>query len=356
MRNESVCRLAEVLVGYSTDVQPGDKVLIQAGILARPLVEELYRLILRQGAFPILQLGFDSLNRIFYKEATDSILRTLPEHQMMLTERADVFMSIRAPENTRELQGIDAAKMQLWSQTMRPIQEHIMAGNVRWVVCNFPTLALAQEADMSLEEYSDFVFRATNIDWRSAVSEMEWVKSTFDAADEVRILSHGTDLSLRLGSRKGIVADGRRNMPDGEVFYAPLKETVNGVIEFEYPSIRQGRQVSGIRLVFKDGQVVEATADTGQDFLDKALNTDAGARFVGEFGIGCNYNITRYTKDTLFDEKIGGTIHLALGRAYPECGGTNESAIHWDLVKDLRQGGRLYADGRLVQEEGRFQR
>lgn len=354
MRDERITRLAEILVDYSVGVKPGDKVQIRGETPARPLVEEVFRLVVRRGGIPMVQLSFPTLQRIYFEEASPELLSTIPPAQEFMANEADALISIRAPENTRELQHVEPAKLQQWARTLRPAQERIMSGGVRWVVCNYPTLALAQEAEMSLDAYASFLFGATNIDWQSLVTDMERVKACFDAADEVRVVGEGTDLTFRLADRKGIVADGKHNMPDGEVFYAPLEKTTSGTVYFEFPAVRSGRQVSGIRLEFEEGRVVRASADAGLDFLEESLNIDEGARYLGEFGIGCNYQIERFTKDTLFDEKIGGTIHLALGRAYTECGGTNQSALHWDLVKDLRNGGRLYADGRLVQENGRF--
>jgi len=347
-------QLADILVNYSTRVKPGDHVLIRSSPLARPLIEAVYRLVVRNGGYPTLQLGFSSLSRIFFEEASEAQLDYLNPIQRFSVEQSNVMIAIDAPENSRELSGIDPVKLQRMSRTNRPIQEHVMSGKVRWVICNYPTPSLAQDADMSVEDYADFLFGATNIDWRAASARMHRIKERFDAADEVRIVGPDTDITFSIKGRPGVVADGRHNMPDGEVFYAPHEATTRGTISFELPAIYGGREVQGVRLVFQDGKVVEATAAKGEELLHKLLDTDAGARFLGEFGIGCNYGITRYTRDILFDEKIGGSIHLALGRAYPECQGTNQSAIHWDMVKDLRQGGRIYLDGELVQEDGRF--
>ncbi|OUN01275.1 MAG: hypothetical protein BAA04_08210 [Firmicutes bacterium ZCTH02-B6] len=347
-------QLADILVNYSTEVKAGDHVLIRATPLARPLVEAIFRLVVRNGGYPMLQLSYGSFSRIFYEEATDAHLEYLNPIEKYIIEHSDVLIRIDAPENTRELTGVDPKKMQRMSRTNRPLQEYIMSGKVRWVICNYPTPSLAQDADMSVDEYADFLFGACNIDWRQASERMNRIKERFDAADEVRIVGADTDLTFSIKGRPGVVADGHYNMPDGEVFYAPHEKTTNGTIAFELPAIYGGREVQGIRLTFRDGKIVEATAAKGEDLLHKLLDTDEGARFLGEFGIGCNYGITRYTRDILFDEKIGGTIHLAVGAAYPECQGTNQSAIHWDMVKDLRQGGRIYLDGELVQENGRF--
>lgn len=353
-KDPRVEQLADILVNYSTRVGKGDHVLIQSTPLARPLIEAVYRRVVQNGAYPTLHMGFGSLNRIFFEAASDEQLDYLNPIRRYAVEQSNVLINIHAPENSRELTGIDPVKLQRLSRTNQPLQEHIMSNGVRWVICNFPTPSLAQDADLSLEDYADFLFRATNIDWEAASARMHRIKERFDAADEVRIVGPDTDISFSIKGRPGVVADGRHNMPDGEVFYAPHEATTSGTISFELPAIYGGREVQGVRLTFQDGRVVEATAAKGEELLHKLLDTDEGARFLGEFGIGCNYGIARYSRDILFDEKIGGTIHLALGRAYPECEGTNQSAIHWDMVKDLRQGGRLYLDGQLVQEDGRF--
>jgi len=354
IKDARVEQLADILVNYSTRVSKGDHVLIRSTPLARPLIEAVYRLVVRNGAHPTLQLSFGSLGRIFFEEASDEQLDYLNPIGRFAIEHSDVLITILAPENSRELTGIDPVKLQRLSRTNQPLNEHIISGKVRWVLCNFPTPSLAQDAEMSMEEYADFLFDATNIDWPKASAFMHRVKERFDAADEVRIVGPDTDITFSIKGRPGVVADGRHNMPDGEVFYAPHETSTSGTISFELPAIYNGREVQGVRLTFRDGKVVDATAAKGEELLHKLLDTDSGARFLGEFGIGCNYGITRYSRDILFDEKIGGSIHLALGRAYPECQGTNQSAIHWDMVKDLRSGGRIYLDGELVQENGRF--
>lgn len=354
LRDPRIETLADILVNYSTRVQKGDHVLIRSTPLARPLIEAVYRLVVRNGGYPVVQLSFESLSEIFYAEASDEQLDYLNPISRFAVENAQVIISIDAPENARTLTGVDPAKVRRVSLANRPLQEHIMKGGVRWVVCNFPTPSLAQEADMSLAAYADFLFGATNIDWQAASDMMHLVKERFDRAKEVRIVGPQTDLRFSIEGRPGIVCDGRNNMPDGEVFYAPIEDSVEGTIYYELPAIYMGREVNGIRLTFKNGRVVDASAARGEALLHQLLDTDEGARRLGEFGIGCNYGINRYSKDILFDEKIGGTVHLALGASYPESGGVNQSAIHWDMVKDLREGGELYLDGELVQKDGRF--
>jgi aminopeptidase len=228
-----------------------------------------------------------------------------------------------------------------------------MAMGVPWVICEYPVNATAQDAGMSLGEMEDFVFGAVLLDWDAEAARMRRIADVFDAAGEVRIVGEGTDLTVSLAGRTGAVDDGHLNMPGGEVFYSPVEDSAEGEITFsEFPAVRFGHAVDGARLVFERGQIVEATAQSGESFLVETLDTDEGARRLGELGIGCNPAIQRYTRNVGFDEKIGGTIHLAVGSSYTFTGGKNVSAVHWDIVKDLRRGGKLYADGELVQENG----
>ena len=225
--------------------------------------------------------------------------------------------------------------------------------SVPWVIAEYPVLSTAQEAGMTLPELEQFIFDAVLLDWDAEARRMHSIAEVFDAADEVRIVGAGTDLTLSLAGRLGAVDDGRVNMPGGEVFYSPVEDSATGVVEFsEFPAVYYGGEVVGARLVFEQGRIVEASAKSGEEFLLRTLDTDEGARGLGELGIGCNPRIQRFMKNVGFDEKIDGTVHLAIGNSYSFNGGTNESAIHWDMVKDLRSEGRIYADGRLVQENG----
>ncbi len=230
-----------------------------------------------------------------------------------------------------------------------------MAMKAPWVVCEYPVQATAQEAGMTLEEYTEFIFGAVLLDWDAEAAKMKRIAEVFDAAEEIRIVGHETDLVLSLAGRRGAIDDGHINMPGGEVFYSPIEDTATGTVTFsEFPAVYYGHEVVGAQLVFRRGEVVKARARSGEAFLLRTLDTDEGARRLGELGIGCNPGIQRFTKNVGFDEKIDGTIHLAIGNSYSSTGGTNVSRIHWDIVKDLRRGGRLYADGRLVQEDGRW--
>ncbi len=354
MKDPRISALADILVSYSVEVKPGEIVLIAATEIAQPLVEEVYAKILELGAFPRLKLNFNNLTPLFFKIAQDKHLDTLLEIEELEYKKADALINIKAPANVKELSGIDPRKMSRRMKAVQPVKEYILGGNVRWVLVNYPTQALAQESAMSLIEYEDFLFDATNIDWQKQSKRQEKVKEIFDAGQEVHIKGRNTDLKLSIAGRVGENCDGHKNMPDGEVFYAPVEDSAEGYITYDYPAIYQGQEVEKVRLEFSKGVVVKATAEKNQEMLDAVLDTDAGARRIGEFGIGVNYGLKRFSKDILFDEKIGGTVHLAVGSAYPQIGGTNKSAIHWDMIKDLRKGGSLYLDGKLAQKDGKF--
>jgi aminopeptidase len=238
---------------------------------------------------------------------------------------------------------------------MAPLRKRTMSMEVPWVIAEFPVLATAQEAGMTLYELEEFIFDAVLRDWDAEAERMRAIADVFDAASEVRLVGPGTDLTLSLDGRSGAVDDGHINMPGGEVFYSPIEDSAEGVIEFgEFPAVYLGHEVEGARLVFERGKIVDASARSGENFLLQTLDTDDGSRRLGELGIGCNPGIQRFMKNVAFDEKIDGTIHLALGNSYTATGGTNGSAIHWDIVKDLRGDGEIHADGRLVQQNGRW--
>jgi aminopeptidase len=251
---------------------------------------------------------------------------------------------------------VSPERIQLLQAATRPANERIISGEVPWVGCQYPTAALAQEAEMSLQQFEDFLYGAVLLDWDEEGRKMERIKERFDRADEVRIVGAETDLTVSLAGREGKVDAGGANIPGGEVFYSPVEDSAEGTIAFtEFPAMMAGREIEGIRLRFEGGKVVDASAAKNEAFLIETLDTDEGARRLGELGIGCNPGITRHMKNTLFDEKIYGTVHLALGKGFPWLGGSNDSLIHWDIVKDLRNGGELYCDGELVQRGGEWQ-
>jgi aminopeptidase len=270
-------------------------------------------------------------------------------------DEADALLSLVAPENTRELSRLPADRLALLQGASREHYERVFTHELKWVGCQFPTPALAQEAEMSLEEFSDFLFGACLLDWDAERERMKGYAELFDEAEVVRIVAGDTDLSLGIDGRSAAVDAGGANMPGGEFYCSPLEDSAEGVIAFsEFPTEQNGQIVEGIRLVFRAGAVADASARRGEDVLLEALETDDGARRIGEVGIGCNEGITRHLNNTLFDEKMAGTVHIALGAGYSFAGGVNVSALHWDIVKDLRAGGRIYCDDELVQEDGRW--
>ncbi|MFQ5586566.1 MAG: aminopeptidase [Thermodesulfobacteriota bacterium] len=354
MPDPRTVKLADILVNHSLRVKRGDTVMIAASSeLAKPLVIEAYRKVLEAGGHPQTSIAFEELSLILFDKASRSQLAHFPETKLYEAEHIDCFINIRAAVNKKALSNVDPKRMAVRSTVMKPISETIV-NRKRWVLCNFPTNGLAQEADMSLAEYERFLYGATNINWEKVKKEGTKLKRLLDRGRSIRVVGRETDITIGIEGRKSIPCFGERNMPDGEVFLSPLEDSAEGHIYFEPPAIYQGREVLGIRLRFKGGKVVDASAEKNEPFLIDMLDTDRGARYLGEVGIGINYGIKRFSKDILFDEKVGGTVHLAVGRSYEEAGGKNDSAIHWDIIKDLRRGGELFIDRKLVQKNGRF--
>jgi aminopeptidase len=344
---------ARLLVERCVGVQPGWEVLIRATTLSRPLVEAVIEEIARRGAHPLLQLSFETVGGPFAREAPIEVLGNPPPLQLRIWEECDAMITISSPESAHEGSDLSDERRRALEQRTAPLRRRTMAMEVPWVICEYPTEATAEEAGMSLVELEEFLFAAVLLDWDAEAAKMRRIADVFDAAREVRVVGEGTDVTLSLAGRTGAVDDGRVNMPGGEIFYSPVEDSAEGEITFsEFPAVRFGTEVTGARLVFERGRSVEATATSGEEFLLETLDTDDGARRLGELGIGCNPGIQRFMKNIAYDEKIRGTIHLAVGNSYAFTGGKNVSAIHWDIVKDLRQGGRLYADGELVQENG----
>lgn len=353
--DERVRKQAQILVNYSTKVKEGDVVQIVGNELAKPLILEIYRVALKNNPAEIVtDIGFDEMSEIFFAECEEEQLRKFPAVRMDITKKTDVFIAIHSPLHTRIMSGVDPHKQAVRSKTTKPINDHRVE-HTRWVITAFPTPAMAQEAEMSLGSFANFIFSGiVDIDWQKKAAEQKKLKKLFDKAKEVRVVGEGTDLRLNKAGRNTVAASGEFNMPDGEVFTSVVENSAEGQIHFTYPAIYGGREVDDIKLWFEQGMVVRAKAGKGQQFLDKMLNMDKGARFIGELGIGNNYHIDRFIKNILYDEKIGGTIHIALGRGYKDAGSKNDSALHWDMIKDLRKGGRIYLDGKVVQKDGRW--
>ena len=360
MRDEQSEKLARVLVDYSIEVGEGDQVLVSGEVGAEPLMRELYTRLLQAGAIPIMQVGLPGMQELFFEHARDIHFGEIPSVTRAVYEGTDAQISIHSPSNTRSLANVDPTKQQQLQKRNKPLGDMVLAKD-RWVVTLFPTDALAQEAGMGLSEYENFVFEAMGLNdedpvryWSEKSAEQDRLKERLEEAREIRILGPETDLALSVEGRTFINSAGRRNMPCGEVFTGPIEDSANGTVFFGVPAAIAGREVSGARLRFEDGKVVEASAERGEEFLMSLLDADAGARYLGELGIGTNYSIRQASANVLFDEKLGGTVHLAIGRSYAETGGKNESSVHTDLVCDLRDGGELYADGELIQHNGRF--
>jgi aminopeptidase len=346
---------ATVLCDWCLDVHERDYVLVFATPLAAPLIRAFHAALIARGAWsPGLRIALPGLAEDFYELAPDDLLDHMPPHDLAEMERTDAYLNIQAPENTRSLVGVDPARIARASRARAPILEVRMSK--RWCGTIWPTPALAQDAGMSNDDYAAFVNRALFLDrpdpvaaWRELSDRQQRVVDRLNTASTIRIEADGTDLTLRVDGRTWINSNGRRNMPSGEVFTGPLEDSANGTIRFTVPSSPRGVLVEDVTLTFENGEVKTATAARGQGYLDAALASDAGARFLGELGIGTNTGIDRATGSVLLDEKIAGTVHLALGRSYPETGGVNRSALHWDLICDLRAGGRLTADGEIVK-------
>jgi aminopeptidase len=350
---------ADLLTDYCLEVQPGQEVLVRSTTLAEPLLLECQRAILARDAWPLLRVELPGATAAFHRHALDRHLDGFPEVSFAETKKCHARLGIQAPENTRALVGIDPERLARAARARQPLNE--LGMRKRWCATLWPTQAGAQQAGMHLADFEAFVARALFLDQPDPVRAWGELR-TFQAglidrlkgARELRIEAPGTDVTLSVKGRTWVNSDGRRNMPSGEVFTGPHEASADGRVHFGVPSSPAGVDVAGVDLEFRDGLIVAAAAERGNDYLQRALATDEGARRLGEIGIGTNFGIDRAIGATLFDEKIGGTVHLALGRSYPETGGKNESALHWDLICDLRRGGRLTADGEVVVQDGRF--
>jgi aminopeptidase len=365
VRDQRAEALAGILVRYSTKVGKGDVCVVQSSTTAEPLIQAVYEEVLRAGGLPILQLAPQEAASAFFELASDEQLDWLPPTAQWAAENADVRISIMADANTRELSGAEPKKQARVQKARKPLMEASMrrsaAGEYRWALTLFPTHAYAGEAGMSLREYEDFYYGAclaTDHDpvtaWKRHSDDVNRLADWMQGKEEVTISAPGTDIRLGVSERTWIPCVGEHNMPDGEFFTAPIEDSVDGEIAFSFPATYGGREVSGVRFRFEGGRIVDATAERGEEFLIEMLDTDDGARRLGELGIGTNYGIATGTKEILLDEKIGGTAHMAIGMSYPESGGTNDSAVHWDMVCDLRQGGSILVDGTELQRDGRF--
>jgi aminopeptidase len=360
MSDARLSLLAKVLVRYSRNVKRGQAVMISGGATAESLILECGREVLRAGGHPMYRMSPDQASEVFYAEASDEQLAFVPKSLMATAREADHVINILSETNTQAQASVDPKKQQLTEKTRRTYMNVVLDKN-EWTLTLFPTAAYAQDAGMGLEEFEAFAYAAMRIDKKDPVAE--WAKAkAFQAkvlaklkgADQVRIVGPDTDLVMSVKGRTFVSSYGSHNMPDGEIFTGPIETTAEGHIRYTYPVCYRGKEVNDVRLEFEKGKVVKATAAKNEEFLRAMLASDAGAVRLGELGIGTHYGISRFIKNILFDEKIGGSVHLALGRSYAETGGLNSSAIHWDMICDLRQGGRIEVDGKVLQADGKF--
>jgi aminopeptidase len=350
---------ARLLCGYCLEAGRGQQVVVRSTTLAAPLLLALQRELLEREAWPLLRVALPEQEAGFWRAAGDAHLDGFAPYELAEAERTDAALTIQAPANTRSLAGVDPARMARAARARAAVRE---AGLRRkWCLSLWPTAAGAQQAGMGTDEFAAFVRGALFLDrpdpvaaWRELRATQARLIERLERASEIRIEAEGTDLRLSVAGRAWVNSDGRRNMPSGEVFTGPVEDSAEGRIRFDVPSSPRGVEVAGIELELRAGEVVSARADRGDDVLQASLATDAGARRFGELGIGTNFGIDRPVGAILFDEKMGGTVHLALGRSYPETGGRNESALHWDMICDLRRGGRLTADGEPIVQDGRL--
>ena len=364
MADQRIQKFAKLLVNYSLDIKKGDKLLINGFDLAYPLIKEVYREAIKNGAHVNTEISLPGLREIFYKEASDEQLEFVSEFDKFVSEYFDAELSIWGGYNEKAFSNIDSKRMQkrsaATSKLFNKMLDRIATKDLRWCGTQFPTHASAQEASMSLEEYEDFVYGSMLLDkddpvaeWKKISIEQEKLCRYLDTKKTLHIKSKDTDLKMSVEKRKWINCDGKENFPDGEVFTTPVENTVEGYIRFTFPGIEMGKEIEDIRLEFSEGKVVKASASKGEDLLLALLDTDEGSRYLGEIAIGTNYGIQKFTKNMLFDEKIGGTVHAAIGAAPKETGGKNESGIHWDMICDMKDGGEMYADGELFYKDGK---
>jgi aminopeptidase len=368
MTDPRAARLADLLINYSLDLQPGQLVRIDGGTVAAPLMAELYRAVLRAGGNAHTRVVIEETDVIDVHEATDEQLTFVSEIERFEIEHVDALITIWADRNTRALSQADPARVSKRIASRRALTnrywERIDAGTARWVGTRFPTDAHAQDANMSLPDYEDFVYGACHVragedpvvHWESVSVELNARARELETFRELRIVGPDTDLRVNVDGRNWLAADGKLNMPDGEIFTSPLETETSGDVRFSFPAIFRGRGVEDVRLRFEGGEVIRAEAAEGEDYLRSLLAMDDGARRLGELAFGLNYEIDRFTRDILFDEKIGGTMHLALGSGFKKLGSKNDSGLHWDMICDLRAEGEVYADGELVWKAGHFLR
>ena len=367
MSDPRIQKFAQILVDHSTAVKPGDKVAITASTAAEPAVKAIYELVLARGGYPHALLEFAGETEALFAHASDEQLAFVPLFQKMAFEDFDVLIKLRSELNTRALSNVDTARLaehtKATSKLIAAQMRRGADGSLSWMSTLFPTPAYAMEAEMGVDEYEDFFYRACHADegtpdpvayWQGVKQEQRRIVDWIQGSKQVTLQGPNVDLKLSVAGRTFINCFGDKNLPDGEIFTGPVEDSANGWVRYTYPAVYQGRVVEGIELSFEQGRVVKASAKKNDDLLQRMLERDAGARYIGEFAIGTNFEINRFTHNILLDEKIGGSFHMALGAGYPESGSKNTSAIHWDMICDLRQDSEIRADGELMYKDGKF--
>lgn len=355
-----LAKLARIVTQYCTEIKKGEKVIINGPPVAETLILALYREVLRCGAYPTLRIDLSERLEIFYEEASEHQLDYCPVEDLFIAQNFDVSLTVYAEINYRSLASVDVDKIARVQIARKEVRQ-TAKDKVRWNLCLFPTDAFAQESGMSTMEFENYYLSACFADeedpvshWRELRSRQDTWVAKLEGAKTLQIIGEDTDLTMSVEGRTICNSWGRVNMPCGEIYTSPVEDTVEGTIKFSYPAIYNGREIEELVLRFKRGVVIEAYAKKGLDVIEMVLGLDEGARRVGEIGIGTNYRLNKFTKNMLLDEKMGGTIHLALGDSYTETGGQNNSVIHLDILKDLKKGGQILFDGKIIQENGQF--
>lgn len=367
MPSQTYEKLSKILVDHSAGVMPGDRVAIETTTNASELVSDIYELVLQRGGHPHVLLHLPEQDRLFFKYANDDQLAYTPAFQQLVTEQFEVYIRVRADIDPRSLSDVPARKQSLRQKGMAQVRNTMLKRgadkSLRWVLTQFPTLGYANEAGMSLAEYSGFLLAACHADentpdpvahWENIHREQLGMIERIEGHDEIILLGPNVDLRLSVKGRRFNNSYGKHNLPDGEIYTGPVEDSVNGWVKFSYPAIYQGQAVEGVELKFEKGRVISAKAQVGEELLLAMLASDEGSHYLGEFAIGTNFEIDRFTRNILFDEKLGGTFHLALGAGYPETGSKNTSSIHWDMICDMREDSEIQADGALIYRNGRF--
>ena len=365
LKDDRLKKLANILINHSLEIKKNDYFMISGGVKSIPLINEIFAQSLDLGAHPFVRLGVEELAEIFFKKASDEQLKFISPISKYEIKKIDAKLSIMSPENTRFMTNIDPKKQSICSVAQRPIEDIFTkrAANkeLKWCITQFPTHASAQDAEMSLSEYEDFIFNAAHVrlknpiqHWKNIYKTQEKIKKYLEKKKVLHIYAKNTDLKIKVENRKWINCYGKENFPDGEIFTGTIENSATGYINYSFPAVHGGRLVEDIKLSFEKGKIIKAKASRGENFLKTMINMDKGSSRIGEFAFGTNYGIKKYTKNTLFDEKIGGTIHIAIGLGFPETGSKNKSSLHWDMVCDLRKNGEVYADDELIYKNGKF--